>query len=42
MGFDRRQLGAIFLGGFVGAVARAELVEALPPALGIGRGRRSS
>ncbi|MBV8955536.1 MAG: fluoride efflux transporter CrcB [Solirubrobacterales bacterium] len=29
--FDRRELGAIFLGGFVGAVGRAELVEAWPP-----------
>jgi CrcB protein len=28
--FDRRELGAIFAGGFVGAIARAELVEALP------------
>lgn len=28
--FDRRELAAIFGGGFVGAVARAEVVEALP------------
>jgi fluoride exporter len=27
---DRRELAAIFAGGFVGAVARAELVEAIP------------
>jgi fluoride ion exporter CrcB/FEX len=27
---DRRELAAIFAGGFVGAVARAELVTALP------------
>jgi CrcB protein len=27
---DGRELAAIFAGGFVGAVARAELVEALP------------
>ena len=30
MSFDRRELAAIFAGGFVGAVARAELAEALP------------
>jgi CrcB protein len=30
MRFDRRELTAIFAGGFVGAIARAELVEALP------------
>ena len=30
MRFDRRELMAIFAGGFVGAIARAELVEALP------------
>lgn len=30
MSFDVRELGAIFAGGFAGAVARAELVEALP------------
>src|SRR3954454_5515724 len=27
---DRRELAAIFAGGFLGAIARAELVEALP------------
>jgi CrcB protein len=27
---DRRELAAIFVGGFVGAVARAELAQALP------------
>jgi CrcB protein len=27
---DRRELGAIFAGGFLGAVARAELAQALP------------
>jgi CrcB protein len=27
---DRRELGAIFAGGFIGAVARAEVAEALP------------
>jgi fluoride exporter len=27
---DRRELAAIFAGGFLGAVARAELAEALP------------
>ena len=30
MHIDRRELAAIFAGGFVGAIARAELVEALP------------
>jgi CrcB protein len=30
MRFDRREVAAIFAGGFVGAIARAELVEALP------------
>lgn len=30
MRFDGRELAAIFGGGFVGALARAELVEALP------------
>lgn len=30
MAFDHRELGAIFAGGFVGAIARAELVVALP------------
>jgi CrcB protein len=34
MGFDRRELAAIFAGGCVGAVARAELVQALPPRSG--------
>lgn len=28
--FDARELAAIFAGGFVGAVARAELLQALP------------
>jgi CrcB protein len=28
--FDSRELAAIFAGGFVGTVARAELVEAIP------------
>ena len=31
MRIDRRELAAIFLGGFLGAVARFGLVEALPP-----------
>lgn len=30
MTFDRRELAAIFAGGCVGAVARAELAQALP------------
>jgi len=30
MTIDRRELAAIFAGGFLGAVARAEVVEALP------------
>lgn len=30
MTFDRRELAAIFVGGFAGAVARAEMVQALP------------
>jgi fluoride exporter len=30
MHVDRRELGAIFAGGFVGAIARAELAVALP------------
>jgi CrcB protein len=30
MRVDRRELAAIFAGGFIGAVARAELVEAFP------------
>jgi fluoride exporter len=34
MGIDRRELAAIFVGGFVGAVARAGLVEAIPPESG--------
>jgi CrcB protein len=34
MRFDHRELAAIFAGGFVGAVARAELAEALPVAPG--------
>jgi len=28
--FDRRELAAVFLGGFVGTIARAELVDAVP------------
>ena len=31
MGIDGRELAAIFVGGFAGAVARALLVDALPP-----------
>ncbi len=31
---DRRELGAIFLGGALGAVLRAGLAEALPPTAG--------
>jgi fluoride exporter len=30
MGFDRRELAAVFAGGFIGTVARAELADALP------------
>lgn len=30
MRFDRRELAAVFVGGFVGTVARAELVAAVP------------
>ena len=30
MRFDRRELAAVFVGGFVGAVARAGLAQALP------------
>src|SRR5919199_1250772 len=30
MRFDRRELSAIFVGGFIGAVARAVLADALP------------
>ncbi len=32
MRIDRREIAAIFAGGFVGAIARAALVEALPHA----------
>ena len=40
---DARELAAIFAGGFIGAIARAELAEALPARPGrSGRGRRSS
>jgi CrcB protein len=28
--FDHRELAAIFAGGFIGAIARAELAEAVP------------
>jgi fluoride exporter len=31
---DRRELAAIFAGGFVGAIARAELAQALPVSTG--------
>lgn len=31
MQLDPRELAAIFAGGFVGAIARAELAQALPP-----------
>ena len=34
MRVDRRELAAIFVGGFIGALARAGLVEALPPTPG--------
>lgn len=34
MHLDARELAAIFVGGFAGAVARAELVEALPYRVG--------
>jgi CrcB protein len=30
MRVDRRELGAIFAGGFIGAIARAELAQVLP------------
>lgn len=30
MRFDRRELAAVFAGGFVGTIARAELADALP------------
>jgi fluoride exporter len=31
---DRREIGAVFAGGFAGALARAAMVEALPHAAG--------
>lgn len=34
MAFDRREIAAIFAGGFVGAIARAELAEALHASTG--------
>ncbi|MDQ2894199.1 MAG: fluoride efflux transporter CrcB [Actinomycetota bacterium] len=34
MGFDRREFAAIFAGGFVGAVGRAELAQVLPAGSG--------
>jgi CrcB protein len=34
MRWDRRELAAIFAGGFLGAVARAEIAQALPAAPG--------
>lgn len=34
MRFDVRELAAIFVGGFVGAVARTELLEAIPYRVG--------
>src|SRR5256714_4368990 len=34
MKLDPRELAAIFAGGFIGAVARAELVQALPASTG--------
>lgn len=34
MRFDRREIAAIFVGGFVGAVSRAEISEALPTSHG--------
>ena len=34
MSFDRRELAAIFVGGFVGAIARAELAQVLPTTTG--------
>jgi CrcB protein len=34
MRLDRRELAAIFAGGFVGAVARAELAQAVPYTVG--------
>jgi len=32
--FDRRELAAVFVGGFVGTIARAELVDAVPTRTG--------
>jgi CrcB protein len=34
MGFDRRELAAVFAGGFIGTVARAGLADALPNSSG--------
>jgi CrcB protein len=34
MRFDRRELAAVFAGGFVGSIARAEVADALPTAAG--------
>ncbi|HLY48813.1 MAG TPA: fluoride efflux transporter CrcB [Solirubrobacteraceae bacterium] len=34
MRFDRSEFAAIFVGGFIGAVVRAEMVEALPDRAG--------
>jgi CrcB protein len=34
MGVDRRELAAVFAGGFIGTVARAELADALPDSSG--------
>ncbi len=34
MDLDRRELAAIFAGGFVGAIARAEVAQALPSSPG--------
>ena len=34
MAIDRREVAAIFAGGFLGAAARAEVAEALPPHAG--------
>ena len=42
MRFDRRELAAIFAGGFIGAIARAGLAEGSRTTPGSGRGRRSS
>ncbi len=30
MELDRRELAAVYVGGFVGTIARAELADALP------------